>query len=400
MNLALAVKYGTNESLFLTNLCFWIEKNKANRVHYHDGHYWVYNTMEAWAELFPYFSKDQIRRLINKMKSQAILLVGVYNRIHYDRTQWYSVSDEVMALYLGGYKKGEPGQGEQRKDEGERQEPPKSPDGKTGNESVEPAGEKAAMCPPGPMDAAEVPHPSAPGGAWMRRNRHMEAADSPDGSGGIATTIPYIKPIYKPAAAAAEEIPKGQMAEVEEKPEKAAAGFFDIEKLKAALTGIHRELVFDEFFYPKALAYLAARGFDNGYLFWLYGECRKRNPENMRGLYYTLFAKEDMAALYRAAEKERHTEPAPVRQKTCPCCGTAHPACLERCPECELEKADEGDPAKIARQRKFYRLPREVKDEYAKEHGALFSQALTSGMPFEETKAQWIMLEKKYHLLE
>jgi hypothetical protein len=182
--------------------------------------------------------------------------------------------------------------------------------------------------------------------------------------------------------------------------EEAAAGFFDIEKLKTALIRINRELVFDDQFYPKAVEYLVAQGFNDDYLSWLYEECRNRKPDNLRGLYFTLLAKEDMAALYRNVEKERHKAKAPVPQKTCPACETVHPACLERCPECELEKADEGDPAKIARQRKFHRLPREVKDEYAKEQWALFSQALKSRTPFEEVKAQWIMLDKKYHLLE
>jgi hypothetical protein len=120
----------------------------------------------------------------------------------------------------------------------------------------------------------------------------------------------------------------------------------------------------------------------------------------LRGLYFTLFAKEDMAALYRDVEKERHKAKAPVPQTTCPACGTVHPACLEQCPECGLGKEDREDPAKIARQKKFYQLPKEAKDEYAGEQWALFSQALKSRTPFEETKAQWIMLDKKYRLLE
>jgi hypothetical protein len=201
MNLDLAVKYGTNESLFLTNLCFWIEKNKANRVHCHDGHYRVYNTMEAWTELFPYFSKDQIRHLINKMKSRRILLVGVYNRIHYDRTQWYSVSDEVMELYLGRFRKEEPGQGgEQRKDAEEKRESPKAREEKT----------EKGPCPGGQMDVGKVPVPSAPEDNSMWEKSHMEVGDFPHRSGKFPTTIPYIKPDNKPAVAA-KEIPKGQM---------------------------------------------------------------------------------------------------------------------------------------------------------------------------------------------
>jgi hypothetical protein len=180
MNLALAVKFGTNESLFLTNLCFWIEKNKANRVNYHDGHYWVYNTMEAWAELFPYFSKYQIRHLIEKMRSQNILLVGVYNRARYDRTQWYSVSDEVMALYLGGFNREEKGGGKEgkgAKDRRETPEAPKVPEEKTGEEPVEFAGEEPSMCPEGPMDVGKVPYPSALEGQWMCQKSQMEVRD-------------------------------------------------------------------------------------------------------------------------------------------------------------------------------------------------------------------------------
>jgi hypothetical protein len=168
MNLALAVRFGTNESLFLTNLCFWIEKNRANRVNYHDGHYWVYNTMEAWAELFPYFSKYQIRHLIDKMRSRDILLVGVYNRVQYDRTQWYSVSDEVMALYLGEFIKEERRGGGKRKiPEDGRERPEEKPE-------KEPAGEEAAIRPEGPMDVGKVPPPCAPEGRWIRPISQME----------------------------------------------------------------------------------------------------------------------------------------------------------------------------------------------------------------------------------
>jgi hypothetical protein len=181
MNLALAVRFGTNESLFLTNLCFWIEKNKANRVNYHDGHYWVYNTMEAWAELFPYFSKYQIRHLIDKMKSHGILLVGVYNRLQYDRTQWYSVSDEIMALYQGEFKKEKKGEGRKR---GNPEDGRETPEEKTEKKS---AGEEPSMCPEGPMDVGKVPLPSDPEGQWKRQKSQMEVRDFTNGSANLCS---------------------------------------------------------------------------------------------------------------------------------------------------------------------------------------------------------------------
>jgi hypothetical protein len=255
------------------------------------------------------------------------------------------------------------------------------------------------MCPEGRMDVGNVPHPSAMEGETISPNPHIEVGDLPDRSGESPTTIPYNKPINKPAVAA-EEIPKGQMPLPVENSGKAAAGFSDIEKLKTALAGISRELVFDDRFYPKAVEYLKIQDFDDDYLSWLYDECLKREPDNLRGLYFTLFAKEDIAALYRAVEQERRKAKEPPPQKICPACGTTHPVYLERCPECGLDKGDGDDPAKIARQQKFHRLPQETKDEYAKEQWALFAQALKSKTPFEEVKAQWVMLDKKYRLLE
>jgi hypothetical protein len=398
MNLALAVKYGTNESLFLTNLCFWIEKNKANRVNYHDRHYWVYNTMEAWAELFPYFSKDQIRRLINKMRDQKILLVGVYNRIHYDRTQWYSVSDEVMALYLGGFRKEEPGRDGQRNEAGERREFPKTPEEKVRKEPVKSAGEDPSICPPGQMDVAEVPHPSAPQGEWMRRNCHMEAANSPHRSGGIATTIPYIKPINKPDVAA-EEIPKGQMPPPVGNPEKAAAAESDkIQKLKEDLSALDYRLVFDTNFYPKAVSYLAKEKLNKSYPAWLYRECRNRKPENLRGLYYALFFQNDMRALFQGQEKKKEAEkPQPV---ICPVCGIAHDLRLEYCPECNFSRPDVRDEGKIRRHKKYYALSPEDKAAYEREQSELFSLYAKNIGRYDMIKDKWEAIDKKYHLLE
>ena len=33
----LATKYGVNEAILLNNFIFWIAKNEANRIHFHDG---------------------------------------------------------------------------------------------------------------------------------------------------------------------------------------------------------------------------------------------------------------------------------------------------------------------------------------------------------------------------
>jgi acyl-CoA thioesterase FadM len=63
-NIEDAKKYGIVEAVILHNIRFWIMKNKANNTHLHDGEYWTYNSVSAFTELFPYLTKDQIRRAL------------------------------------------------------------------------------------------------------------------------------------------------------------------------------------------------------------------------------------------------------------------------------------------------------------------------------------------------
>jgi hypothetical protein len=362
MNLALAVEYGTNESLFLTNLCFWIEKNKANKVHFHNGRYWVYNTMEAWAELFPYFSKDQIRHLIDKLKRKKILLVGTFNRTRYDRTQWYSVNDEVLSLYTSG-----------------------------SIPEKESKHEEKPICPPGQMDVGDLPHPSAPQGEWMWEKSHIEVADFPDRSGQIPTPIPYNKPDKKQADAASSKTGKN--------PEtKAAAGADEIQKLKGALSALDRRLVFDTNFYPKASGYLAEEQLGEIYLSWLYDECRNRKPENLRGLYYTLFFQDDMLLLFREWDKKREQEK--LRPIICPACGFSYEANFNQCPHCDFNRADARDEEKIRRHKQFCKLSPEDKAAYEREQSELFFHLSKNSANYDTIKDRWEAIEKKYHLLE
>ena len=93
----LAQKYGADIAIFLHNLVFWVEKNMANGKNCYDGRFWTYNTMDAFAELYPLWSRDQIKRMIAKCREKGLILVGEYNKDRRDRTKWYSPSDEILA---------------------------------------------------------------------------------------------------------------------------------------------------------------------------------------------------------------------------------------------------------------------------------------------------------------
>ena len=93
-----AIEAGVDGAIMLDNLQFWIIKNKANKKHYYDGKYWTYNTMEAFTELFPFWSKRQIERILNNLKNNGYLIDGNYNKTAYDRTKWYALTDRAWLL--------------------------------------------------------------------------------------------------------------------------------------------------------------------------------------------------------------------------------------------------------------------------------------------------------------
>ena len=95
----LAQQHGADIAIFLHNLVFWVERNRANGVNFHDGRYWTYNTIEALAQRYPLWSKDQLKRIIAKCRKRGLILVGEYNSDKRDRTRWYSPSDEILVLY-------------------------------------------------------------------------------------------------------------------------------------------------------------------------------------------------------------------------------------------------------------------------------------------------------------
>lgn len=91
----IAVTYGVNEAIFIENIRFWIAKNKANKRHFYDGCYWTYNSMNSYSELFPYWTTNQVRRIIESLISKGVIVSGNYNQNPYDRTHWYALNPQM-----------------------------------------------------------------------------------------------------------------------------------------------------------------------------------------------------------------------------------------------------------------------------------------------------------------
>lgn len=86
----IAKDIGVEEAIMYSNIEFWVEHNKANGRNEHDGYFWTYNSMSAYAELFPFWTLDQIRRILSKLEQNGYIKTGNYNEHQYDRTKWYT----------------------------------------------------------------------------------------------------------------------------------------------------------------------------------------------------------------------------------------------------------------------------------------------------------------------
>ena len=86
----IAEKVGVNAAILYKNIKFWCAKNKANDVHFHDGHYWTYNSKKAFTELFPYMTERQVDYALNKLLEANYIIKGNYNKSPYDKTLWYA----------------------------------------------------------------------------------------------------------------------------------------------------------------------------------------------------------------------------------------------------------------------------------------------------------------------
>lgn len=94
-----AMNVGVKGAIILQNLSYWIEKNRANEKHFHDGEYWTYNSIKAFIDIFPFWSKRIVERELNKLEEDGYILTGNYNKSPYDRTKWYALTEKSKCYF-------------------------------------------------------------------------------------------------------------------------------------------------------------------------------------------------------------------------------------------------------------------------------------------------------------
>jgi hypothetical protein len=90
----MARELGINAAVMLSEVRQWIRKNKIEKRNEIDGKTWTFNSVEKWKILLPFFSSQQIRDALSKLREAGILVVSNHNEKAYDRTLWYAFADE------------------------------------------------------------------------------------------------------------------------------------------------------------------------------------------------------------------------------------------------------------------------------------------------------------------
>lgn len=295
-------RYGVNANaaILLSNICYWCALNKKNqnKKNYINGRYWMYNSLEAFAAQYPYMSINQIRYALNILKKTGAVDCANHNPNEFDRTLWYSPSEEAMRIYLYSYNrdKGENCQDKNDNDESEK----------------------------------EIP--------YDKEKEHREEADDvvkfPNRFGNFTKCIcensqiiiPDNKPINKPNSSSSE--------------------------LRTIFQKIHPRLIFDDEFYLKADSFLRCNDLDpSRYALWIRDFALKKGARDMRAYFYTLFFRDEVLAQYLNDLKDSEKN-----IFVCPVCGQKNPGGF--CSDCGLSPRSDEEEIETARQ-KFQLPPQE-----------------------------------------
>jgi len=100
-NTDLAKIVGLKEAIILSHIYFWYEQNSINNKNFHDGTYWTFNSVKTFQEQFDYMTYKEIRNVLEKLEAFGWIVSGNYNKIKIDKTKWYTVTENTIALFKG-----------------------------------------------------------------------------------------------------------------------------------------------------------------------------------------------------------------------------------------------------------------------------------------------------------
>jgi len=95
-NVDLATKYGVHEAIILNHIMHWIAFNERAKKNFHEGKYWMYETLKDMANHFPYFSFKQVRTALDNLVKKGAIIKSNFSKNKFDVTIWYALEDKCI----------------------------------------------------------------------------------------------------------------------------------------------------------------------------------------------------------------------------------------------------------------------------------------------------------------
>jgi len=74
-------------------------RHAAEGTHEHDGRYWMYQTYKGMSEYYGTMSPDCVKRKIAKLLKEGMIIRGCFNKVGFDRTSWYTLTERGESYY-------------------------------------------------------------------------------------------------------------------------------------------------------------------------------------------------------------------------------------------------------------------------------------------------------------
>lgn len=89
---ALAKEIGFSESIFFLQIEYLIGVSNTEEK---DGKLWTFQSLQHLKDdYFPWWSTATLSRVAKRLEEKELIHIGNYNRIGYDRTQWYALNED------------------------------------------------------------------------------------------------------------------------------------------------------------------------------------------------------------------------------------------------------------------------------------------------------------------
>jgi len=99
-DVGIAKSCGINAAVVYNHILYWLRQNIRNPRCWHDERIWMYESLSKMSEFFDFLSEKEVRNAINILTEKNLIEKSNFNNNKFDRTCWYTVSDQSFIEYV------------------------------------------------------------------------------------------------------------------------------------------------------------------------------------------------------------------------------------------------------------------------------------------------------------